>query len=108
VNLKRVGEPDVLPAEVELAAYRIVQEGLTNVTRHANATTVNVRLEHRPDELLIRIEDDGRGSSGEPGNGHGITGMRERVAALGGRLHAGPVPGGGFHVEGRIPLSEQL
>lgn len=108
VNLKHVGEPDVLPAEVELAAYRIVQEGLTNVTRHANATTVNVRLEHRPDELLIRIEDDGRGSSGEPGNGHGITGMRERVTALGGRLHAGRVPGGGFHVEGRIPLSVQL
>ncbi|MGH8944746.1 MAG: sensor histidine kinase, partial [Acidimicrobiia bacterium] len=107
VDLERRGEPEGVPADVELAAYRIVQEGLTNVTRHAEATSVTVAVEHRPDELVVRVDDDGRGVPARPGDGHGITGMRERVAALGGDIYAGPKPGGGFRVEGRIPLDEK-
>jgi signal transduction histidine kinase len=91
-----------LPAEVGLAAYRIVQEALTNVTRHASATAavVRVRLEH--DEVLVEVEDDGTGTPGAPGNG--ILGMRERARALGGSLTTGPGTDGGFRVRARLPL----
>jgi signal transduction histidine kinase len=91
-----------LPPEVGLAAYRIVQEALTNVTRHAGATAavVRVRLDH--DDVLVEVEDDGSGAPGEPGNG--ILGMRERAGALGGSVTTGPRPGGGFRVCARLPL----
>ena len=100
------GEPFPLPASLELAAYRIVQEALTNVIRHADAMTVHVHLVYGPDELLIRIEDDGRGpqAEGEERRGNGLAGMRERAAALGGKLDAGPRAGGGFEVLARLPL----
>lgn len=107
VDLEHAGDPNPVPADVELAAYRIVQEGLTNVTRHAAATKVTVKVDRRPEELVVRIDDDGLGSRATPGKGHGITGMKERVAALGGQLYAGPKRSGGFRIEGRIPLADQ-
>ncbi|WP_341721191.1 sensor histidine kinase [Micromonospora sp. FIMYZ51] len=90
-----------LSPDVELAAYRIVQESLTNVTRHADATAVTIRV--RPDggDVLVEIEDDGAGAPGPPGNG--IVGMGERVQALGGELTTGPGPAGGFRVRARFP-----
>ena len=89
-----------LPAAVELAAYRIVQEALTNVTRHARASEVVLRLGY-DDGVTIEVIDDGVGGRAEPGNG--IKGMRERAAALGGTVVAGPRPGGGFGVVAHLP-----
>jgi signal transduction histidine kinase len=96
------GRRRLLPADVDLAAYRIVQESLTNVLRHARAGSVSVRLEYEEDELLVEVEDDGVG--GAAGVGHGLLGMRERAAAVGGELDAGPVPHGGFRVRATLPL----
>jgi len=92
-----------LPAAIELAAYRIVQEALTNVSRHAAATSASVSLRYG-DELTVEVVDDGVG--GAPAAGNGITGMRERAEALGGVLDAGPAPDGGFRVLARLPLGE--
>ena len=97
-----LAETRPLPPEVDLAAYRIVQEALTNVTRHAGATTAVVRVRPDHDDVLVEVEDDGAGAPGVPGNG--ITGMRERAQALGGSLTAGPSPDGGFRVHARLPL----
>jgi signal transduction histidine kinase len=94
-----------VPAGVDLAAYRIVQEALTNVTRHAGATSVTVRLLHGEHDLTIEVEDDGRGrAEGVNGAGSGIAGMRERAIALGGTFDAGPQPGRGFRVRASLPL----
>jgi signal transduction histidine kinase len=90
-----------LPAAVELAAYRIVQEALTNVTRHAQASCVTVRIEHG-DDVVIEIVDDGIGSLA--GAGSGIAGMRGRAAALGGVVQAGSAPGVGFRVIAKLPV----
>lgn len=89
-----------LPAAVESAAYRIVQEALTNVTRHARAQAVTVRLGYE-DGVTVEVTDDGVGVPADPGNG--IGGMRERAAALGGTVEAGPRPGGGFRVAAHLP-----
>jgi signal transduction histidine kinase len=86
---------------VELAAYRIVQEALTNVTRHAQAHTVTVRVAY-DDGLVVEVTDDGIG--GPAGSGNGIVGMRERAAALGGSVEAGPLAGGGFLVRAHLPI----
>ena len=91
-----------LPADVDLAAYRIVQESLTNILRHSNAESASVLLGYENDVLRIAVEDDGRG--GPLGHGFGILGMRERAAAVGGEVEAGPVPGGGFRVLATLPL----
>jgi signal transduction histidine kinase len=100
------GEPRALPAGLDLAAYRIVQEALTNVARHADASTANVRLAYGPGELTLVVDDDGdsTGSVVTVGTGSGIAGMQERAVALGGELDAGPRPGGGFRVRARLPL----
>jgi signal transduction histidine kinase len=93
------------PRGVDAAGYRIVQEALTNVVRHAGATSVSVQM--RPDggDLVIEVEDDGTERPGPSrGGGSGIRGMTERAAALGGQLTAGPRPGGGFAVRARLPL----
>ncbi|OPC77217.1 two-component sensor histidine kinase [Embleya scabrispora] len=96
--------PDV-PAPVDRTAYRIVQESLTNVVRHAGAASATVRIDYRPDALAIRVDDDGTATpGGSPGAGVGLTGMRERVAALGGRLVAEPRAGGGFTVQAELPV----
>ena len=97
-----------LPPGVDLAAYRVVQEALTNVIRHAGVTRAAVRLEYRPDDLLITVTDDGPAAGVPPvpgaGGGRGLIGLRERIAIYGGELDAGPRPGGGWRVRARIPL----
>ncbi len=98
-------EGGLLPPAHDLAAYRIVQESVTNVLRHAAATAVEVRLTRGCDAVGVTVTDDGAGSGPAPGSGDGLTGMRERAAALGGRLEAGPLPGGGFRVAARLPLA---
>ncbi|NBE95871.1 sensor histidine kinase [Nonomuraea sp. KC401] len=102
------GEPPPLPAGVDLAAYRLVQEGLTNSLRHAGAgAKAVVTVRHAPHELDVRVADDGRGAAGAPGRpGHGLVGIRERVALYGGILSVGPLPGGGFEVRARFPLKD--
>jgi signal transduction histidine kinase len=96
-------EPASLPPSLDLTAYRIVQEALTNTLKHAGATTARVDVSRRNGALEIEVADDGRGAA-EVTPGHGIIGMRERAALFGGDLTAGPVPGGGFAVRARIPL----
>ena len=95
-----------LPPAIELAAYRIVQEALTNARRHAPGAAVDVEMQYRPDDLRIRVWDTGPGyvATGHP-SGHGLTGMHERAAAVGGRLHAGSATTGGFLVEVVLPTT---
>ncbi|MGP3913546.1 sensor histidine kinase [Nonomuraea sp. 10N515B] len=102
------GEPRPLPAGVDLAAYRLVQEGLTNSLRHAGAgAKAVVTVQHKPRELDVRVEDDGNGGPDLPmRSGHGLVGIRERVALYGGILNIGPLPGGGFEVRARFPLKD--
>ncbi|GLY20610.1 histidine kinase [Micromonospora sp. NBRC 101691] len=102
VDLRRVGRGAV-PDDIGLAVFRIVQEAVTNVVRHAGTDTCRVVVEQRPDELGVEVTDDGRGGP-VGGEGHGIVGMRERVALLGGRFTAAPRPEGGFRVVVRLPL----
>jgi signal transduction histidine kinase len=92
-----------LPAGVDLSAYRIVQEALTNVVRHAGTGTAHVTIGHRPDGVYLEITDPGRGGPAEPG--HGLIGMRERVALFGGTLEAGSRSGGGFRVAALLPMA---
>jgi signal transduction histidine kinase len=108
VRTRVEGLPRPLPAGTDLAAFRIVQESLTNVTRHAGPASATVLVRYGPDDLTVRVDDDGRGpvAAAGPGNGNGIRGMRERVAALGGELTTGPRPGGGFRVQARLPIDE--
>ena len=101
------GDPRLLPANVERAAFRISQEALTNVTRHARAHCAAIVIDYRPDEVLLEISDDGRGATAAPSGGKGIAGMRERAAALEGDLEAGPRPGGGFLVKARLPIPDE-
>ncbi|WP_329416382.1 sensor histidine kinase [Streptomyces sp. NBC_00704] len=105
VEVCRTGGGRPVPADVELSAYRIVQEALTNVARHAGAEHCRVVIDHGDEELSVEIVDDGRGAStSDAGHGFGILGMRERVGLLGGRLSTGPRPEGGFRVAARLPL----
>jgi signal transduction histidine kinase len=107
VRTETDGEVRRLPFAVDVAAFRIVQEALTNVTRHAGPATATVRVAYGDGDITVQVDDDGRGPSphgAAAGSGKGITGMRERVAALGGDLEAGPRPGGGFRVRARLPL----
>jgi signal transduction histidine kinase len=108
VELEIEGEQRALPASVDLAGFRIVQESLTNVARHAGAGCATVRLSYGEDELTVVVEDDGRGALPDVHgtDGNGIAGMRERAAALGGDLEAGPRRGGGFCVCARLPVGE--
>jgi signal transduction histidine kinase len=100
------GQRHALPAEVSQAAYRIVQEALTNVTRHAGEASATVRVGYGTKELTLQVDDDGQAKPGVPVvPGTGLTGMRERVTALGGELSAGPRPSGGFSVLARIPVA---
>jgi signal transduction histidine kinase len=108
VELVVAGERVTLPATVDLAAFRIVQESLTNVLRHAGPTTAAVHVTYGPREVMLEITDSGRGRA--PGDhsasGHGIAGMRERAAAVGGVLEAGPRAGGGFQVSATLPVAD--
>ena len=104
VELRTTGAARPVDGVVGLTAYRIVQEALTNVLRHAHARRACVDLAFEDDALVVRVADDGRGGGSGTGGGQGLVGMRERVAVLGGRLEAGPAPDGGFAVDARLPL----
>jgi signal transduction histidine kinase len=103
------GEPRSLPVEVDKAAYRIVQESLTNVVRHARGATARVVVFYGPREVVVTVEDDGRprAARSSEGGGHGIRGMRERAQLLGGELQAGTRPENGFRVSARLPTGVQ-
>jgi signal transduction histidine kinase len=107
VEVRVEGSPRPLPAGLELAAYRVVQEALTNVLKHGGGATARVALTYSDDDIVVQIEDDGpaqadAADAGPPG--HGLAGMRERVALYGGRFEAGPLPGCGFAVRATLPL----
>jgi signal transduction histidine kinase len=105
VEVREDGERRPLPPGTDLAAYRIVQEALTNVLRHAGpGASATVRLAWGPSELEIEVTDDGTGAAGDGPAGNGLTGMRERAAAAGGGIEAGPGPDGGFRVAARLPV----
>ena len=103
-RLRVEGDPRPLSAGVALAAFRIVQEALTNVRRHADAGSVEVVLRHLPEHLEVEVVDDGRGADA-PSGGHGLIGMRERAQMYGGSLFTDSRPGGGFTVRAVLPLS---
>jgi signal transduction histidine kinase len=105
IRLEIEGEPARLPAGLDLTAYRIVQEGLTNARKHAPGATVDLSLRWRPAELEIEVTDHGPGPpTNSNGAGHGLIGMRERASLYGGSLRTGPGPGGGFRVLARLPI----
>ncbi|MGD9695910.1 MAG: sensor histidine kinase [Thermoleophilia bacterium] len=104
VSARTQGRQRPLPAGVDQAAFRIVQEALTNVRRHGGGAAAAVSISYEDEELTVRIDDDGPGPAPGATGGSGIVGMRERAAALGGRLEAGPGPDGGFRVEARLPI----
>ena len=109
VRVSEEGAKRALPASVDLAGYRILQEALTNSARHGAGAAVAVRVVYGPGDLVIQVDDDGArrggmGPSGVAGGGNGIPGMTERARALGGTLRAGPRPDGGFRVRAWLPL----
>ncbi len=104
VQLRVEGEGHDLSRAVDLSAYRIVQEGLTNALKHAHATHAEVTVRYRPLELELEVRDDGRGPAAGDGFGHGLIGIRERVTIYGGEMSAGPENGGGFVLAARLPL----
>jgi signal transduction histidine kinase len=106
VDVRTTGEARPVDGVVGLTAYRVVQEALTNVLRHAHASRARVDLAFADRALVVTVADDGRGGAvnGTSPAGQGLIGMRERVVVLGGDLEAGPVPGGGFRVRARLPL----
>jgi signal transduction histidine kinase len=104
VDVRTEGAARPVTGVVGLAAYRVVQEALTNVLRHAAARRAEVALAYGDDDLVVTVSDDGRGPAGGAAGGHGLAGMRERVTVLGGSLDVGPRAGGGFAVRARLPL----
>jgi signal transduction histidine kinase len=102
VDMSVEGEARSLDPGLELSAYRIVQEALTNIVKHAGADSARVTVEHRPDAIVLDIVDRGRGGDVRA-EGHGLTGMRERAALYGGTVVAGPSPDGGFRVSATLP-----
>jgi signal transduction histidine kinase len=104
VELKIEGDPVALAPGVDISAYRIVQEALTNTRKHAGPARATVIIRYLKRELQLEVVDDGRGAVRENGSGHGLLGMRERVAIYGGHLQTGTEPGGGFAVRASLPL----
>jgi signal transduction histidine kinase len=105
VQLHLDGDRFPLPRAIDLSAYRIIQEGLTNALKHARASQADVTVRYGSDELQIEIRDDGRGAATTDGLGHGLVGVRERVKIYGGEMSAGTATGGGFVLSTRLPLS---
>jgi signal transduction histidine kinase len=108
VQLRVEGERHDLSRAVDLSAYRIVQEGLTNALKHAHAAHAEVTVRYRPLELELEVRDDGRGPTAGDGFGHGLIGIRERVTIYGGEMSAGPENGSGFVLSARLPLGEPV
>jgi signal transduction histidine kinase len=107
VELHLEGEPYPLPRGLDLSAYRIVQEGLTNALKHARASDADVIVRYRPDEVQIEVRDNGNGTVAGDGLGHGLVGIRERVKIYGGDMSAHPEPDGGFVLSTRLPVVEE-
>ena len=105
VGLQIDGQPFPLPRGIDLSAYRIVQEGLTNALKHAHASDADVIVRYRPDELEIEVRDNGRGGATSDGQGHGLVGVRERVKIYGGEMSAGRSTEGGFVLSTRLPVA---
>jgi signal transduction histidine kinase len=105
-DLRVEGEAVELPAVIDLTAYRLVQEGLTNALKHARADRAEVLVRYDNGRVELVVRDDGRGGTAGSGGGHGLVGMRERVAVCGGELHAGPRPDGGFELRALLPVTE--
>jgi signal transduction histidine kinase len=106
VTVDLIGESRPLPATLDLAAYRIVQEGLTNVRKHARDAEAKVTVSYSPASLGIEVHDNGGGNGTPTGTGYGLIGIKERVALLGGELESGPAAGGGFTLRATLPLEE--
>jgi signal transduction histidine kinase len=106
VDLHIEGEAVELPAGVDLTAYRLVQEGLTNALKHARATRAEVLVDYGEGQIEVVVTDDGKGVGNGDGGGHGLVGMRERVSVYGGELDAGPQPGGGYRLRAKLPLDQ--
>ncbi|WP_328668944.1 sensor histidine kinase [Streptomyces sp. NBC_00328] len=104
VDIRWTGERRQLPPDIDLSAFRIVQESITNVLRHAATTMCRVTVDHRDTEIAVEITDDGRGRGSTTDTGFGLIGMRERAALMHGEFTAGPRPEGGFRVSARLPL----
>jgi len=104
IEIRSEGDLATLPAAVSSTAYRVIQEAVTNSVRHGAARRVDITLGRTQDTLQVTVRDDGRGA-GAFTMGHGLRGMQDRVAMLGGSVHAGPGPENGFHVQARIPLA---
>ncbi|TDW21632.1 sensor histidine kinase [Kribbella kalugense] len=98
------GDPRALPTSLDRAAFRIIQESLTNVVRHAKATSATVRIQYGEQALVLQVDDDGQSLTGTPTEGNGISGMRERATALGGTLTANRTPTGGLRITATLPL----
>jgi signal transduction histidine kinase len=105
VELRIEGEAIQLPAGIDLTAYRLVQEGLTNVVKHAEATRAEVLVNYGDGYLEVTVRDDGKGLGNGDGGGHGLVGMRERVSVYGGEIDAGPQTGGGYRLRAKLPLA---
>jgi signal transduction histidine kinase len=105
VTLRIEGERRLLPQAADLSAFRIVQEALTNSLKHGGPATADVVVRYAPEEVRLEIRDTGAGRPSETGTGHGLVGIRERVAMFGGELEAAPQPEGGFAVRARLPLA---
>jgi signal transduction histidine kinase len=106
VDVRWQGQRRPLPLDIDLSAYRIIQESVTNVVRHAGTRSCQVSVDYRDEEIAIEVADSGQGGPSTPGTGYGLAGMRERVALLHGHFTAGPQPGGGFQVSARLPVPE--
>ena len=105
MRLTLTGNAGPLPPGIDLTAYRIVQEALTNARRHAPDAAVEVELGYEPDALRLRVATTGRGRLPADASGHGLLGMQERAAMVGGTLRTGKAPDGGFLVEAELPLA---
>ena len=106
VELRVEGSPVPLPPGIDLSAYRIVQEALTNALKHAGRAHATVVVRYERGAVEVEVTDDGDGTGTDTGTGHGLVGMRERVAAVGGRFTAGPAPDGSFTVCAQIPREQ--
>jgi signal transduction histidine kinase len=104
VELRVEGDPLPLPAGLDLTAYRLVQEGLTNALKHARAQHAEVLVHYTDGHVELTVSDDGRGAGDRDGGGHGLVGMRERMTVYGGELEAGPRPEGGYRLRARLPV----
>ena len=107
VQVTRTGEAWPLPVAMDLTAYRLLQEALTNVLRHSGAATARVGIDHEPERLRLRVSDDGPANGVATAGGHGQLGMRERVAVWGGSLRCGPRPEGGYEVVAELPRGQE-